>query len=101
MKISKLVKKVIEVEEVEDILCNKCGNSCKLNGSPYGLLEYDYSGGYDSTPLRDCTTYTFSMCETCLLELFKSFVIAVKLGSYGGFETDDSDVEMVKPKWQI
>ncbi len=97
---------------VADILCNKCGVSCHIEcpGTPvkwitengetgyvecseeehmaingpnaYGLIEPIVYGGYDSSPLEDCTTYTFSLCEKCLKELFDTFNIPVEIGEY-------------------
>lgn len=45
----------------------------------YGLIEQEYTGGYDSIPgIQDLTKYTFSLCEHCMLDLFKSFKIPIK-----------------------
>lgn len=82
MKVMQLVPK--HEEEIVDYICNKCGNSCEKGeasvGSKdfYGLLETEVVGGYLSDPLEDLTTYTFSICETCLKELFDSFKIPVE-----------------------
>jgi len=85
----KIVRKIIttkEEEEVVDVLCNKCGKTCRNPGayeqSPYGLIEQTYSGGYGSTPLDDCTNYTFSICESCLKDFFDSFIIPVEISEY-------------------
>lgn len=48
----------------------------------YGLVETTVVGGYFSDPLDDCTTYTFSICEDCLDELFNSFKIPVEINHY-------------------
>lgn len=69
-----------EVNEVEDIICNKCGNSCFGEMNYNGLIEAEVSGGYDSTHLLDGESYQFSICESCLDEIFNSFKIkAIKL----------------------
>lgn len=66
--------KTVEVEEMTDILCNKCGGSCKDDSDMNfeGLLEVTIRGGYASK-LGDMVDYTFSLCETCLEKLFGEF----------------------------
>lgn len=83
MKKVKLVKKQIEV--IDDILCNKCGKSCKEDCGEdvieyCGLIETTIEGGYFSPVLEDAVKYTFSLCEECLNELFKTFKIEVESG---------------------
>ena len=80
------MKKIKEVEEtskiqyIEDILCNKCGMSCKGEiGNFNGLIEYTIFGSYDSTHLVDMSNYTFSLCEKCLCVLFNSFSIPIEV----------------------
>jgi len=78
-----MLQKIIvnkEVEEIVDILCNKCGRSClagKDDGvyDGYGLIEASVRGGYWSSHLWDDVSYTFSICEECLRELFDNFII--------------------------
>jgi len=79
MRTTKVVQQDVEV--TDDILCNKCGQSLmRPHGyGPFGLAEAEVEGGFGSAPLRDCTTYTFSLCETCLVELFGTFKIPVKV----------------------
>jgi Fe-S-cluster containining protein len=81
----KKMKTVIqEVEIIEDIICNKCGGSCCTKFDPientdfYGLIEASFSTGYFSQHLPDGFIYSFSLCEKCLAELFKSFKIEPK-----------------------
>ncbi len=70
----KTVEKEITRKEiiVEDIICNKCGGSCgkKLGDSVdyYGLIEYEYVGGYLSKGFVDGMKYKFSICEECLYQ---------------------------------
>lgn len=77
MLITKEVQK--SVSEVEDILCNKCGLTCSKEHAPgyYGLIEASVSGGYGSNEenIQDGDVHTFSLCERCCSELFKSFKI--------------------------
>ena len=85
MKKTALMKKEIEI--IVDVICNKCGKSCKeaepVDMVDYcGLIEVTVSGGYFSPALNDGTHYTFSMCEHCLKELFETFKIEPKLSGY-------------------
>lgn len=69
-----------DVEEIVDIICNKCGESCQTgkigdSASYDGLLEVAITGGYHSKFLGDCTTHKFSICEKCLNDYFKTFKI--------------------------
>lgn len=75
-------KKIIKtetVEIIEDIICNKCGESCKKNvmghDDYYGLIEVGFSTGYASRKFSDGCYYQFSLCEECLAELFDTFKI--------------------------
>jgi hypothetical protein len=78
MKIIKNIKKEIEQEEITDILCNKCGESCKdkCNMNYEGLIEANVWGGYGSK-LGDSVSYQFSLCEDCLKIMFDDFKIPV------------------------
>lgn len=84
MKIS--TKKTIteEREYVTDVLCNKCGKSCVPVHRPLscdapkwacGLVETTIHGKFLSPVLEDLTSYTFSICELCVQQLFESFII--------------------------
>lgn len=68
--------KTQEVEVLEDVLCNKCGSSCKSTyGSMYGLIEAVVTSGDESTHLGDMRVreWKFSLCEECLWPLLESF----------------------------
>lgn len=89
MKIIKKVVKQVEQEEVEDIVCNKCGETCnvvpkeQLAGFPEynGIIEYDIMGGYFGNAIADGDQYRFSVCEKCLVEFMKTFKIDPYLGN--------------------
>jgi hypothetical protein len=59
------------------IRCNKCGEYCSLTDKledNYGLLNASFSSGYSSIPqFGDMVRFTFSLCEHCLFDLFKTF----------------------------
>ena len=83
MIITKQVKKEIEVDEIQNIICNRCGESCKDNSPEWteycGLIEAKVEGRYSSPLISDETSYKFSLCEKCLLELFTTFKIAPEI----------------------
>jgi hypothetical protein len=68
-----------EIEVIDNVFCNKCGESCEPwvsdNGraTGHGLIEAKVSGGYSSPILPDGHSYCFSLCEKCLVELMKTF----------------------------
>ena len=73
-------KKVMkEQEEVVDVICNNCGESCKKSLNHFGILETTVHGGYDSEKIGDCTSWTFSICEDCLDPIVKGFKIPPKI----------------------
>ena len=82
MKVLKKVTKTVETEEIKDILCNNCGESCFREYNALGLIETEVCGGYYSVELEDMKTYTFSICEKCLVELFKQFNIKPQIDDY-------------------
>ena len=80
MKLTKTV--TLEVEVTDDVLCNYCGESLiGEGGNQNGLVETEVHGGFDSTGLGDGDRFTFSICEKCLLELFKDFLIPPQFSS--------------------
>ena len=76
----------VEVEVIDDVTCNKCEGSCREVGmEDYGfncLIEHKITGGYGSAHLGDMTSYTFSLCEKCLVEMFDTFKIPVEVIQY-------------------
>jgi hypothetical protein len=81
MKISHNVKREIEEEVVDDVLCNMCGNSCRAYNYD-GLIEYTIECGYGSK-LGDGNYYTFSLCEDCLKLMFGKFKLPVTVAAAG------------------
>lgn len=80
----------------ESYICNKCGDnlcsdSCVNRNFPFGLVEANVHGGYDSKHLSDMTTYQFSMCEKCLREFFNTCKIHPKIHSCLHEDSYDED----------
>lgn len=75
LKTLKVLKR-IETEEVLDVICNKCGESCyNIEQDPYSLegVSVGFTGGYYSKYLGDMNQYKFDLCEKCLWDLMKTF----------------------------
>lgn len=66
-----------EVEEIEDIICDKCGNSTK----PKDSLNFLYAvltlqGAYGSTRF-DMKSYKFYICEDCFVKITDDFIVDI------------------------
>lgn len=81
-------KKRVTREVVEDIICNKCGESLKVDEDGvdtdfYGLIGIEVQGSYYSPVFGGGDMYEFDLCEACLKKFFKTFKISSKLeGSF-------------------
>ena len=74
MKITKQSTITQIVDVTVDVICNRCGNTCmdEYKQNYEGLIEAHICGGYGSK-IGDEFQFEFSLCESCLLELFKTF----------------------------
>jgi hypothetical protein len=77
-------------DKIKKIKCKYC-NICKtylknIHGSYYGLVDANFSSGYDSTHFIDGFSFTFSLCEKCLYDLFDKFKKSPKIKGYIGGE---------------
>jgi len=80
-------KETIETEVVCGFACNMCGLVVQpgvgvptveqLNARVTGLIGAVVHAGYDVEHLTDGVTYSFSICEKCLSELFNQFKVPV------------------------
>lgn len=71
---TKIKRENLANRDEAEIFCNKCGMSCRGHvGNFNGLIEARVAGAYDSTHLGDGDMYKFSLCEQCLVKLFKTF----------------------------
>jgi len=67
--------------------CNKCGKDLLIFDEDmpmgyYGLIDAKVHGGYLSEELSDLCTYKFSLCESCIAELFASFLKPPEIDTY-------------------
>jgi len=78
MKITKEETITETITVIKDIICNKCGESCKTDiefGEYDGLIEVCVRGGYFSKFIGDMNSFTFSLCEKCVMEMIKTFKV--------------------------
>ena len=65
-----------KMEVVEDIICNKCGESLRVDEYNFcGLEDAKVIGCYGSKHIGDLVEYEFHLCEKCVMELIESFKI--------------------------
>lgn len=96
MKITQDIQATVTV--TKDIICNKCGKSCRTDGGGDdaghkefdGLIEVCAHGGYWSKVIGDMNRYRFSLCETCLVEFAKTFKINAFEDGFN-YDTDQMD----------
>lgn len=63
-------------------ICNQCGHALAAPGGyPYGLVQANVTGGFESEHLSEDVSYNFTLCEKCVLTLFRGFTIAPTLRS--------------------
>lgn len=79
----KFTKKVqIESTNIEDVICDKCGES-QFKNSTYGknyfkpFCNFWEQFGYDSKWFGDGATVEYDICEKCLYDFVLSFKNAV------------------------
>lgn len=68
-----LQKKTIEIESIEDILCDRCEKSMKGTHGNINGVNVGGSGAYDSTHFPDGLSFDLDVCEECAAEWFKTF----------------------------
>jgi len=61
------------VYEVDKIICNKCGKDTIGDQCDGALQNAKVSGGYNSTHIEDGAQYSFDLCESCVVDLMKTF----------------------------
>lgn len=72
----KIIKKVVmEVQEVEQVVCNKCGNTIEVNkdGELVDYLAINKKWGYLSD--FDGEEHSIDLCQKCYKQLTKEFKI--------------------------
>lgn len=59
-------KKTKEVDEIVDVRCDSCGNSCRKGDYGYEYLTLKTNWGYASK--KDLETWEAHLCEKCVDE---------------------------------
>lgn len=75
---------VRNVPFVQDVLCNKCGESCRphADSRSYEHAAVSVKWGYEST--KDGSVQSWDVCEKCHDEFVATFKLPPTLGSYMG-----------------
>jgi len=95
--------KMVAREVVEDVICNKCGKSTFAGQKMMPKMEQFgidtlMCSGYYSPRLPDDGLYlTFALCEPCVLDLAKTFVIPM-YDETSKKEWTEEEVEEMKNK---
>jgi len=71
MKTYKIVKK--DVEELENICCDRCGRSCIGSCGNFCGVHLVISGNYDSPVFSDGDNEEYDICEACVSEWLKNW----------------------------
>ncbi len=80
--------------EVDDVICNNCGKSCKSSdGSVFSAHAVAF-GGFGSRRLADQHLYRFDLCEDCTCAIAKNFKIPPEVRFCGPWDESDEDPEI-------
>ena len=75
-------KKLVEKEVVSDIICNKCGESCKdyidTEGKHYNFNHAVITPSFGYGSLLDSYEFEVHLCEKCYSEFESTFKIEPK-----------------------
>ena len=66
-------KETQEVDVVDDVVCDRCGETMKGFAGNYNGVTISGSGAYDSTHFPDGAVVHADVCEKCASEWFKTF----------------------------
>lgn len=66
-------KETQEVEVVDDVVCDRCGDTLKCSAGNYNGINITGSGAYDSPHFPDMCIVHADVCEECASEWFKTF----------------------------
>lgn len=94
----RITKEQLKITTV-DCICNKCGRSLGDSfGNFLGIPDCTYTGSFYSYKLEDNKGYNFSLCESCLSDLFDTFIIPVL--STGGYVRQSDDQNKINQIYQ-
>lgn len=76
-------KETKEIEVVDTVICNKCGESLEISFNHAECVKVDHRFGYFSNPqlFGDLTEVRFDLCEKCVFELVKTFVVPAEIST--------------------
>ena len=80
---------------LDDVICNRCGKSCKINKDPnIYFAQCTTRGSCGSPRLVDGYKYTFEVCEDCFIEIAKTFQHPPTVRAVGLFGEGDNPPEI-------
>ena len=88
MRVTNMIQKTIEEPVLAAIVCNKCGRrfeappgKCIEYANDMEFHHYSSTGGYCSK-IGDMVSFSFDLCDDCMLELLRSFKVPVEFHKY-------------------
>ena len=88
----KYTKKSVEVDSVDDVICNKCGQSVVLDAHgeyEWEAIDISHTFGYWSTG-RDGDQYAANLCESCYIEFIDTFTVPPEISNYYGDSNENN-----------
>lgn len=73
-------KETQEVEVVDDVICNRCGKSCRNADGFIEMAPLRVRWGYGSS--KDTEDHESHLCEQCYDEIVSGFKISPKVTEY-------------------
>jgi len=71
-------KQNIEIEVITEIQCNRCGRISPTDPTEDGYIQmhtFLIQGEYGSEQLDDQVSYTWDLCESCIVDTTENFII--------------------------
>lgn len=90
MRVTRPVRVRVRRHKLVDVLCNRCGESCRLPSGNYNATPIVARGSYDSRFPPDFSRWSLHLCEECLAWLVAGCRIPPTVSAgIGGGETSD------------
>lgn len=99
------VEEMTQVEKVDDVLCNLCGQSCREENEPRninGLLGIHETGGYGQAFPPDLEDWQIDICQYCFAWIISHCRLPPRrreyvIGLVGGGKSEDNLLETDAP----
>jgi hypothetical protein len=87
-------KATITTEQTTDVICDRCGESCKSVDGDVSAVPIDVLGHFGSRRFEDCHRYHLDLCENCAFELARSFKYPPEVRFVGPWGNGDGAPEI-------